>query len=137
MIEKLVPFIMLDGNAKEAIDFYESSLGAKVVFKQTFGEGPQPASEEEKDRIAHSVLKIGEAELMVSDTLIGQAPQAGNRLNICIISGDAEQSRRLYDALCQDGQADIPLGETFFSPAYGMVTDKFGVTFQVFTKRHR
>jgi len=137
MIEQLVPFIMLDGNAKEAIEFYEKSLGAKVVFKQTFGEGPQPVSEGEKDRIAHSVLKIGEAELMVSDTLIGQAPQAGNRLNICIISSDAEQSRQLYDALRQDGQVDIPLGEIFFSPAYGMVTDKFGVTFQVFTKRQR
>lgn len=137
MSMQLVSFIMLDGSAKDAIEFYEQSLGAKVAFKQTVGEGPHPATEAEQDRIAHSVLKIGESELMVSDTLPGQAPRTGNQVNICIISSDAEQSRRLYDALQQDGQVDIPLGETYFSPAYGMVTDKFGVTFQVVTKLQR
>ncbi len=61
MILQLTPFIMLDGNAKEAIDFYVQSLDAKVVFIQTFGESPDSTEssipENARDRIAHSVLK--------------------------------------------------------------------------------
>ncbi|MFH5186351.1 VOC family protein [Paenibacillus sp. TAB 01] len=141
MILQLTPFIMLDGKAHEAIRFYEEALGAKVVFKQTFGEGPQnpvsPLSEEEKARVAHSVLKIGEAELMVSDSLPGASLEAGSQVNICLVTTDAAQAGQVYDALSAGGQVHIPLGEIHFSPAYGMITDRYGVTFQVFTQRPR
>ncbi|MFD0695970.1 VOC family protein [Paenibacillus sp. GCM10027628] len=135
----LNPFIMLDGSAKEAIEFYEKSLSAKVLFKQTFGEGPQspkfPLSADEKDRIAHSVLKIGESEMMVSDLMPGQTHQIGNQVNICITVNETEQAKQIYEALRQNGQVNIPLAAIHFSPAYGMVTDQYGVTFQIFTKR--
>lgn len=141
MITQLTPFIMLDGQADEAIRFYVEALGAKVIFKQTFGEGPQdpqhPLAEEDKDLISHSVLKVGGAELMVSDMMPGQTPQQGNQVNICLITDDAEEARQAYEALRQNGQVEIPLGEVHFSPAYGMVTDRYGVVFQVFTKRPR
>ncbi|OXM87546.1 VOC family protein [Paenibacillus rigui] len=141
MITQLTPFIMLDRQANNAIRFYVEALGAKVIFKQTFGEGPQdpqhPLSEEDKDLISHSVLKVGETELMVSDMMPGQTPQQGNQVNICLITDDAEEAQRVYEALCQNGQVDIPLGEVHFSPAYGMVTDRYGVVFQVFTRRPR
>ncbi|MBP1995444.1 VOC family protein [Paenibacillus eucommiae] len=132
-------FIMLDGHAEEAIEFYEKSLGAKILFKQTLGEGPEnpdnPLSADEKKRIAHSVLHVGETEIMVSDTAPGQPLQRGNQVNICITTSDTEVSKQIYTALQQDGQIDLPLEATYFSPAYGMITDKFGVTFQIFTKR--
>ncbi|CAM4444776.1 PhnB protein [Paenibacillus endophyticus] len=133
---QLTPFIMLDGGAREAIAFYEQALDAKVVFKQTFGEAPgQAVPEQARDRLAHSVLKIGGTDLFVADTDPGTRFAQGNQVNICITVADKEQARKYYEALQEGGQVDLPLQEIHFSPAYGMVTDKFGVTFHIFTKR--
>ncbi|WP_342563895.1 VOC family protein [Paenibacillus sp. FSL R7-0345] len=135
------PFIMLEGTAREAISFYQESLGANLLFMQTVGEGPLdhdvPLSEEDMARIAHSVLRIGETTMFVADLEPGQTRQTGNGLNLCISTNDAETSEQLYNVLKEGGQVDIELGPAYFSTAYGMVTDKFGVTFQIFTKRQR
>ena len=136
---QLTPFIMLDGNADEAIRFYEQVLNATVVFKQTFGEAPEdpenPIPADAKNRIAHSVLKMGVSELFVADLDPGQHHNQGNVVSICITTVDAEHTRRLYDSLRDGGQVNVPLQEFYFSPAYGVVTDKFGAVFQIFTKR--
>jgi PhnB protein len=138
MTVQVNPYIMLDGNAKEAIQFYEKSLDAKVLFQQTFGEAPEnpehPVPEEAKERIAHSVLRIGETEMFVADTEHGQQTQIGNRVTICITTNEVEKTQQMYDILQQDGKVNIPLTEIYFSPAFGVVTDQFGVTFQIFTK---
>ncbi|CAH1219391.1 hypothetical protein PAECIP111892_04740 [Paenibacillus auburnensis] len=135
------PFILLEGTAREAVSFYQESLGAHLMFMQTVGEGPQnpesPLSDEDKARIAHSVLKIGETTMFIADLEPGQTRQTGNGLNLCISTDTAEASEQLYNTLKEGGQVDIELGPAYFSPAYGMVTDKFGVTFQIFTKRPR
>ncbi|WP_054943269.1 VOC family protein [Paenibacillus ihuae] len=135
------PFILLEGTARGAVSFYQESLGAKLLFMQTVGEGPQnpgaPMSDEEKARIAHSVLKIGETTMFIADLEPGQTRQTGNGLNLCISTDTAEASEQLYSTLKEGGHVDIELGPAYFSPAYGMVTDKFGVTFQIFTKRPR
>ncbi|MBY0161903.1 VOC family protein [Paenibacillus lautus] len=132
---QVTPYIMLDGGAREAITFYEQALDAKVVFKQTFSEAGQVVSEEERDRVAHSVLKIGGTDLLVADTDPGVRFAPGKQVNICITIADKEKAQKYYEALKEGGQVDHPLQEVYFSPAYGMVTDKFGVTFQIFTKR--
>ncbi|MFC4766030.1 VOC family protein [Effusibacillus consociatus] len=138
MTLRLTPYLMMDGNAKEAIQFYEKALDAKVLFLQTFGEMPEnpefPLPADAKDRVAHAMLKVGETDLMFSDRFPGQPHQQGNQVTICISTNDMEKSRQIYEALQQDGQVNMPLQETFFSPAYGIVTDKFGVTFQIYTE---
>ncbi|MBW4084777.1 VOC family protein [Paenibacillus sp. S150] len=141
MALQLNPFILLDGTAREAIEFYQEALDAKLLFKQTVGEGPlnpgSPMSGKDKARIAHSVLRVGESEFYVADLEPGQALRPGNGINICITADDAGTAERLYHSLQEGGQIDVKLGPTYFSPAYGMITDKFGVAFQVFTKRAR
>lgn len=138
MILRLTPYLMMDGNAKEAIQFYEKVLDAKVLFYSTFGEMPEnpefPLPEEAKERVSHAMIKVGESELMFSDIFPGQPHQTGSQVTICISSYDKEKSKQLFEALQQDGQVIMPLQETFFSPAYGIVTDKFGVTFQIYTE---
>lgn len=132
------PLIALNGTAAEAIAFYEQALQAKVLFKQSFGEIPdpkEPMSEEVKKRVAHSVLKLGESELYVSDIFPGEPHQTGNQVTVCVTTSTAEYSQQLFDALKQGGQVNRPLQPIYFSPAYGIVTDKFGVTFHIFTKR--
>lgn len=138
MTLRLIPYLMMDGNAKEAIQFYEKALDAKVLFNQTFGEMPEnpefsmPA--EAKNRVSHATIKVGETELMFSDTFPGQPHQSGNQVTICISTDDMEKSKQMFESLQQGGEVKMPLQATFFSPAYGIVTDKFGVTFQIFTE---
>ncbi|MCL6515303.1 VOC family protein [Alicyclobacillus sp.] len=138
MAVKLTPYLVMNGNASEAIAFYERALDAKVLFKQTFGELPENAGlsfpAETKDRILHASIQIGESTLMLSDTSPDQSVQPGNQMAICLSTHDKEQSQRFFEALQQDGTVRMPLQETFFSPAYGILTDKFGITWQIHTE---
>ncbi|APB76576.1 VOC family protein [Paenibacillus polymyxa] len=138
MSKRLIPYITMDGNAKEAIEFYEEALNAQLLFIQTFGEMPEnpdfPIPAEVKERVGHATLKVGETELMFSDTFPGSPFSSGNQVSICITTDSVEQAQKMFDALQQGGQVGMPLQETHFSPAYGNVTDKFGVTFQMFTE---
>lgn len=138
MTVRLIPYFVMDGNAKEAIQFYERALEAQVLFTQSFGEMPEnpdfPLPAEAKDRVSHATIKIGESEIMFSDTFPGQPHQSGSQVTICITTDNAEKSKQFFNALSDGGQVQMPLQETFFSPAYGTVVDKFGVTFQIFTE---
>lgn len=138
MTVKVIPYLVMDGNATEAIEFYREALEAEVLYKQTFEEGPEnpeyPLPEDAKNRIMHATLKVGENELMFSDTFPGQSHQIGNQVTICLSTSDSQKSKKFFEALQQDGQVTMPLQETFFSPAYGSVIDKFGVNFQIYTE---
>ncbi len=138
MAVRMNPYLILNGNGREAIAFYEKALGAQVLGVMTFGEMPpnpdHPTPDEVKDRIMHAHLKVGESDLMLSDTMPGMEHQAGNHLNISVVTDDADQSRRIFDALAEDGQVTMPMQQTFWSPAYGQVTDRFGVPWQVMTQ---
>lgn len=130
----------MDGNAKEAVQFYEKELEANVIRITTFGEMPENPNfavpPNAKGRVAHAVLRIGETDLFLADTLPGQPYHTGNQVTICLTTKNPEKSKQVYDALRQEGQVNMPLQETFWSPAYGLVTDKFGVTFHISTE-HR
>lgn len=133
---RLSPYLMLPGNGQEAIRFYEQALDAEVLSLQTYGEMEDPDSplpEHLKDYVGHALLKIGETEIMLSDTP-DQSEQAGSLVTICIMTDNVEKTEQIFNALKQGGQVKHPLQKTFFSPAYGTVTDKFGVTFQIATE---
>ena len=72
MSVRLTPYLVMDGTAKEAIQFYEKALEANVLFTQSFGEMPGnpdfPIAAEAKDRLGHAMLQVGESNLMFSDT---------------------------------------------------------------------
>lgn len=139
MTYKATPFILLDGQAREAIRFYESALGAQVVLVKTYGEAPdaddQGLSAEARERVTHSVLVFGGAELYVADCLPGEPAHAGPRVQICVTAPDVAASTRIFSALKDGGEVVAPLEPIYFSPAYGIVRDRYGVTFQIFTER--
>ncbi|MFS0722518.1 VOC family protein [Paenibacillus sp. 1P07SE] len=136
---QVVPYVMLNGTAAQAIADYEKLLGATIVFRQTFGEGPQPEGfvldEEQRQRIAHAVLQIGETQLMVADSLPSAPTTFGTAVNLCLLLEDPEEAARLYEVLSEGGTIIEKLQAVYFSPAYAMITDRYGVTFQLFTKR--
>jgi len=135
---KISPYLNLDGTAGEAIAFYERVLGAQVIFSQTFRDMPAnpdyPVPEEAKERILHALIAIGDSQLMFSDTFPGQSVTSGNLINLCISSDSVAKTKEIFEALADGGQVVMPLEETFFSPCYGSVADKFGVNFLLFTE---
>lgn len=141
MAINMIPYLIFDGNAKEAIAFYEKALNAENLGVITFGEMPEdpnyPLPAEAKDRVSHATLKVGNSDLMFSDTFPGQPYQTGNNVTICITCDDPARSKEMFAALEQGGQVTMPLMETSFSPLYGMVVDKYGVTFQIYTEHAR
>jgi PhnB protein len=137
MTVKLTPYITLEGRAKEAIAFYEQAIGAEVLSMITYGEMPDMPStftDEMRSLVAHAKLKVGETELMFSDAPGGSPIESGKRVTICITTNEVEKSKRIFDALRQGGQVNMPFKEEPFSPGFGDVTDKFGVTFQIYTE---
>jgi Uncharacterized protein conserved in bacteria len=136
MTVKLTPYITLEGRTKEAIKFYEQAIGAEVLSIISYGEMPDMPStftDDLKSLVAHAKLKVGETELMLSDAPGGVIP-AGKRVTICITTNEVEKSKRIFEALREDGQVNMPFQEEVFSPGFGDVTDKFGVTFQIYTE---
>lgn len=127
-------YFVLNGNAKEAIDFYSGVFGSEAKI-MTFGEAPpQPGyqlPEEAKDRIMHAHLEIEGNIVMFSDTFPGQPYTVGNNITLAIVTEDLDKLQRYYDQLKEGGKVGMELQETFWSKAYGQVTDKFGVEWQL------
>ena len=139
MTVHLNPYMTMNGNAKEAVAFYEKALEAQVIGLQTFAEMPAdpnqpPMPPEAKDRVLHAMIRIGETIVMLSDNFPGMPYQVGNHLTIALTTHDVAQTRRYFEALAEGGQVAMHLQETFWSPAYGMVTDKFGMGWQITTE---
>ncbi|HBU85130.1 MULTISPECIES: VOC family protein [Paenibacillus] len=128
-------YLVTDGNGREAVDFYKKAFGAEVLALQTFGDGPSnpdhPVPPEAKDRIMHASLQIGSSVLMLSDTFPGMPYVVGNHVNVTVNTDTAEEAKEIFNQLQDGGEVTMPIQETFWSPAYGMVTDKFGVHFQI------
>ncbi len=137
---RLTPFLSLDGRAAAAINFYKKHLGARVVFLKTYRDMTEYDPEykyvaAEADRIAHSVLEIGENRLFVSDEPIiaGCRPTPATAISLCIESPSRETVENIYASLTAEENVKIiaPLAENCFSPAYGIIADPFGVIIQL------
>jgi PhnB protein len=126
------PYLFLDGRCEEALDFYRKTLGAQVEMMMRFKESPEqtmvpPAG---RDKIMHASFRIGDSVVMASDgRCLGQPTFQGFGLSLTV--GDEAEADRVFGALADGGQVQQPLVETFFSPRFGMVADRFGVTWMV------
>jgi len=129
----ITPYLSFLDQGQEALKFYEQAIEAKVISMRTFGELPgQEIPDEAKDRIMHAHLKVGETDLMISDSFPNQpAPQSGDQITLALVINGAEKAEEVFNRLQDGGEVVLPLQETFFSPAYGQVKDKFGVLWQI------
>jgi PhnB protein len=127
------PYLFFDGRCEEAIGFYRQKLGAEVVMLMRYKETPKdsgtcaPGTEE---KIMHCTLKIGDTTLMASDGHCeNKTTFKGFALSIAPPS--IPEAQRLFAALSEGGQVQMPLAKTFWSPSFGMLTDKFGVFWMI------
>src|SRR6516225_9238094 len=100
MILGINPYLVTNGNGQEAAKFYENALDAKVEMLQTFGDMPKnpeyPIPAEAKDRVLHAHLKVGNTDLMISDTFPGQPYETGSQVTIAIHISDAEKANEVF-----------------------------------------
>ncbi|MEW6123123.1 MAG: VOC family protein [Pseudomonadota bacterium] len=136
------PYLTFEGRAEEAIDFYVRTLGAKVEMMMRFSDAP-PMPEEPNGcampegatpppghKVMHASLRIGETVVMLSDGLSQGTPDfKGFALSLTV--ADRAEADRVFAALAEGGTVQMPLAETFFSPAFGMVADRFGLGWMV------
>lgn len=123
-------YLIFEGRCEEAIEFYKKALGAEVQMMMRYKECPEPTSPASENKIIHASLKIGSTRLMMSDGYCkGTVDFGGFSLSISV--KDQAEAERFYQALGDGGKVGMPLGKTFFSPCFGMVTDRFGVGWMV------
>jgi PhnB protein len=130
----LEPYLFFDGRCDEAIGFYRETLGAQVEMLMRFKDNPQPDPRTQTpgmaEKVMHAKLRVGDATLYASDgNCGGKANFAGFSLTLMVNSLD--EAQRVFAALGDGGKVQMPMAKTFFSPGFGMVADRFGVSWQV------
>jgi PhnB protein len=129
------PYLFFEGRCEAAVEFYRQALGAEVQMMMRYRDSPEPPPPGMvppgcEDRIMHVELSIGENRLMASDgSCSGQPAFQGFSLSLNLTR--QAEAERLFNALADGGEVQMPLGPTFWSPCFGMVTDRFGVAWMV------
>ena len=125
----LNPYLAFNGTAEKAIKLYETALGAKTEGPMRFGEVPgMKISPENKNRIMHARLQIGDGVLMVSDAMPDQPVKTDGNAHVCLHFDDAQDMARRFEALAAGGQVTQALHDTFWGATFGMLKDAYGVS---------
>jgi PhnB protein len=129
------PYLFLDGKCEEAIAFYRQALGAEIVMLMRFKDAPDPAAcpldPANASKIMHASFRIGGSEVLASDGRC-EGKQKFEGFALSLTAPDEAAAQTAFNALAEGGQVQMPLAETFFSPRFGMVADRFGVSWMVY-----
>lgn len=139
-------YLFFDGRCEEALEFYRGALGAEVTMLMRFKDAPPaPADSSEagksgescmppagsENKVMHASFRIGGTTVMASDGHCQGKPSFQGFSLSLIVSSEAEADR-LFAALAEGGQVQMPLAKTFYSPRFGMVADRFGVSWMIY-----
>jgi PhnB protein len=131
----VTPYLFFDGRCEEALDFYTKVLGAEGAMLMRYKESPDPTPPgmlppNSGDKIMHCEFKIKDTLLMASDGNCGGKPKFEG-VALTYSAETPAEADRVFAALSEGGQVQMPLTKTFFSPSFGMLADKFGVSWMV------
>ncbi len=129
------PYLFFDGRCEEALEFYKKTLGAEVQMLMRFKENPEPprpgmVPPGSDNKVMHSSFRIGDTTVMASDGNCAGKPSFQG-FSLSITAPDEAKAEQLFGALAKGGQVQMPLAKTFFSPRFGMVADRFGVSWMI------
>ena len=130
------PYLFFDGRCEEAVEFYRSALGAEVTMLMRFKESPEPQEHAmvppgAEDKVMHTSFRIGDTTVLASDGRC-QGQPSFQGFSLSLTASDEAEAERLFAALADGGQVQMPLAKTFFSPRFGMVADRFGVSWMIY-----
>ena len=130
------PYLNFDGRCEEALEFYRKALGAEIQMILRFKDSPEhcdpamvaPGSE---NKVMHSAFKIGDSVIMASDCRCQGGQEKFQGFSLSYSAPDPATVDRVFTALSEGGKVEMPLAKTFFSPRFGVVSDRFGVSWMV------
>jgi PhnB protein len=133
------PYLYFDGRCEEALEFYKKALGAKVETVMRFSDAPADAPQPSDgcggaappaDKVMHSAFRVGDTLVMASDGMSQGKPEFKG-ISLTLLGKDEAEVKRLFAALSDGGQVQMPLTKTFFTSSFGMVADRFGVSWML------
>ena len=133
---KLNPYLNFDGTAEEAFNFYKSVFGGEFhgeIFKMGNAPGTENLSDDEKKRVMHIALPIGEDLLMTSDIVpsFGQTLTVGNNNYVSVFPESKEEADRLFNGLSAGGTIEMPIEDQFWGDYFGSFIDKYDVHWMI------
>ena len=127
-------YLFFDGRTDEALDFYKKKLGIEVEMLMRFKDAPPEAqagcAPGSENKVMHSCFKLGDQRVMASDGRNEGKPNFQG-FALSLAAKDEGEADKVFAALGEGGQVQMPLIKTFFSPKFGMVQDKFGVGWMI------
>jgi len=129
---QIQPYLFFEGRTEEALEFYQSKLGAKVEFMMRYKENPDPKYNPPNsgEKVMHSCFRVGDTQVMASDGNCSGKPSFQG-FSLTFNAADEADAKRRFNALAEGGQVNLPLSETFFAKSFGMVADRFGLNWMV------
>ena len=129
---QIQPYLFFEGRTEEALEFYQSKLGAKVEFMMRYKENPDPKYNPPNagEKVMHSCFRVGDTQVMASDGNCSGKPSFQG-FSLTFNAADEADAKRRFTALAEGGQVNLPLSETFFAKSFGMVADRFGLNWMV------
>jgi PhnB protein len=134
---KVNTYLNFAGNCNEGLAYYEKNLGAKILYKMTFGEMPDPKNNPpgaNANGVMHARFELGGTLVMASDGPPGQVEPMCSAY-LCLSVDSDQEAERVYKVLSDGGQTFLPLQETFFAHRFAMLRDKFGISWMVIHER--
>ena len=128
------PYLNFEGRCEEALEFYRTALGAEVDMLMRHKDSPEPpppgmVQEGFENKVMHATFHIGGTTLMATDGCGEGSSFSGFSLALSVAT--AAEADRAFAALAAGGQITMPLNKTFWSPRFGMLTDRFGIGWMV------
>ncbi|KQW83820.1 VOC family protein [Brevundimonas sp. Root1279] len=135
---QIVTSLSFQGQCRQAFEFYAKVLGGEITSAFPYGEGPpdMPVGPQYKDWLMHAWLQVGDQAIMGADMDVDWAPNVDkpkNGFDVTLHTKDATEARRWFEELSEGGKVVMAFSETFWSPGYGNLIDKFGVPWMVNT----
>jgi PhnB protein len=130
---QLEPYLFFHGRCEEALNFYKQCLGGEISDINRY-EGSPMADQVDADfrnKVMHANFRAGDVRFMASDGRPGSPPDGNDDIALCLATSDGAEGQRVFEALSNGGNVEMPLGDAFWGGKFGMLTDKFGVQWMV------
>ncbi len=127
-MKKLVPYIAFTGNCEEALNFYKNALAGEIKSLNRYSEVPDFSSEENKNKVMHSEFEAEGFSFMAADEMKAPDSAKGNRVSLSIDFDSSEEQEKVFSDLSEGAEITMPLQDTFWGARFGMLTDKFGIS---------
>jgi PhnB protein len=127
-------YLNFDGKCDDALAFYKRALGAELQMLMRFKDSPEPpppgCPPPSPEKVMHAQFRVGDTVLMASDGR-GSGKPSFQGVSLALTVPTEEEADKAFNALAEGGQVQMPLAKTFFSARFGLVADKFGLSWMI------